>query len=357
MPTNRDPSRRPSPLHRPARPPPPPRPPVLEGSKPTRSSDFEPPPGSPTLQQREKPRANAHLRSRRLHLLTRIALFVLAPLGLLGALLGLRPEGGETDAIVPTPMTQTTPTAAESVQPEAVLPTDPSSVSAQLVPGQEPDWELLARSVVDIWSPGCEWGGSGTIVLDGSYVLTNAHVVNNPNGSNRICDLIAGFTDKFTDPPDHYVPAEAVLVDTELDLALLRLLDRNSGKPIIARGRMPIDVQQRDLRLGEPISALGYPGVGGLSITYSEGSVSGTIDIPAGNEGGTGEFIKTTDLNLNHGNSGGAAFDSKGQFVGVPTAGFGTEVVCEGEACFAEGSSVGLIRPSSYARQLLAQVP
>ena len=36
---------------------------------------------------------------------------------------------------------------------------------------------------------------------------------------------------------------------------------------------------------------------------------------------------------------------------------FGAEVICEDELCFAEGSSVGLIRPSSYAKKLLARVP
>ena len=189
--------------------------------------------------------------------------------------------------------------------------------------------------------------------------MTNAHVVIDMDGTGKKCDLIVGFTDKFTEPPDpdNYVPAETIVFDKDLDLAVLRLIDLASGNPIIAEGRAPIDVQQLELKLGERISALGYPGVGGLTITYSEGSFSGIIDVPRNNEGGYGEFIKTMDLNLNQGNSGGAAFNSTGQFIGIPTAGFGSEVYCEDELCFADGSSLGLIRPSSYAKNLLARVP
>jgi S1-C subfamily serine protease len=271
--------------------------------------------------------------------------------------LGLRLDRNEASTSSRTPVAPTTSTISKTVETSAETRTNPSSVSVPQAPSQDPDWELLARSIVDIWSPGCEWGGSGTIVLDGSYILTNAHVAENPDGSGTMCDLNVGFTDRFTDPPDNYLPAEVVLLDADIDLAVLRLNDRVSGKPTTAWGRAPIDIQHQSLKLGEPISALGYPGVGGLSITYSEGSVSGTITIPADNKGGTGEFIKTTDLNLNHGNSGGAAFNSTGQFVGIPTAGFGAEVVCEDEACIVEGSSVGLIRPSSFARALLDQIP
>jgi S1-C subfamily serine protease len=268
---------------------------------------------------------------------------------------------GETgsDDPTPPPTTQPAPTTTVSSPPTSMAAPVPSSVPAQQALGQEPDWEQLARSVVDIWSPDCDWGGSGTIVLDGSYILTNAHLAIDMAGTGKKCDLIVGFTDRFTEPPDpdNYVPTETILFDTDLDLAVLRLIDLASGEPMIAKGRSPIDVQQLELKLGEEISALGYPGIGGLSITYSKGSVSGTINIPRDNEGGYGEFIKTTDLNLNHGNSGGAAFNSTGQFIGIPTAGFGAEVNCEDELCFTDGSSVGLIRPSSYAKELLARVP
>jgi pSer/pThr/pTyr-binding forkhead associated (FHA) protein len=259
-------------------------------------------------------------------------------------------------ATTTTPETTTTSrttavTTTTTTQPAGLAPTFPRQSEVG-----EPDWELLARSIVDVWSPDCEQGGSGTIVLDGSYVLTNAHVAIDQDGTGKQCDLIVGFTDKSTEPPDNYVPAETILFDNDLDLAVLRLIDRISGMPIVAEGRAPIVVQQLELKLGEEISSLGYPAIGGWPITYSKGSASGTINLQ-GDHDIHGEFIKTTDLEINHGDSGGAIFNSTGQFVGVPTARISAEVVCEDELCSTTSSSVGLIRPSSYAESFLARLP
>lgn len=172
MPVNRDPSRRPSPLHRPASPPPPPRPPILEESKPNQTSSFEPPHGSPTLRQEEKRGAREPLGFGSRRQSTQITIIVLVVLGATGALWGLRLERNEADQSSRSPVTPATSTIAKTVEPSTEVRTNSSSVPVQQLPGQDPDWELLARSVVDVWSPGCEWGGSGTIVLDGSYVLT-----------------------------------------------------------------------------------------------------------------------------------------------------------------------------------------
>ncbi|MCX8214796.1 MAG: FHA domain-containing protein, partial [SAR202 cluster bacterium] len=172
-------------------------------------------------------------------------------------------ETGSDDS-TPPPTTQAAPTTAVSSPPTTQAAPVPSSVPAQQALGQEPDWEQLARSVVDIWSPDCDWGGSGTIVLDGSYILTNAHLAIDMAGTGKRCDLIVGFTDRFTEPPDpdNYVPAETIVFDNDLDLAVLRLIDLASGEPMIAKGRSPIDVQQLELKLGVEISALGYTGIG-----------------------------------------------------------------------------------------------
>jgi S1-C subfamily serine protease len=180
-------------------------------------------------------------------------------------------------------------------------------------------------------------------------------VVIDPDGTGKQCDLIVGFTDKSTEAPDTYVDAETILSDNNLDLAVLQLIDPISGMPMVAEGRAPIVVQQLELTLGEEISSLGYPAIGGWPITYSKGSASGTINLP-GDHGIHGEFIKTTDLEINHGDSGGAIFNSTGEFVGVPTARIGAEVVCEDEVC-SMAPSVGLIRPSSYAESFLARLP
>ncbi len=235
------------------------------------------------------------------------------------------------------------------------LPGLAPSTSVQSGAG-EPDWALLARSIVDVWSPDCERGGSGTLVLDGSYVLTNAHVVADIDATGKSCDLFVGFTNWWEEPPDNYVQASTVLIDEDLDLALLQLIDPASGKPMVATQRAPINVQDQGLTLGEEISTLGYPGRGTQTITFTRGDNSGTVNLEKSSGNSHGMFLKTT-ANMNPGISGGAAFNSQGQFIGVPTGGFGTEVVCEDELCVADGSSLGLIRPSSYAERFLARLP
>ena len=55
-----------------------------------------------------------------------------------------------------------------------------------------------------------------------------------------------------------------------------------------------------------------------------------------------GDYIKT-DADLSEGNSGGAAFDRSGAFVGVPTGGSG------------ERGEVGLVIPAAAAERFLRQ--
>ena len=55
---------------------------------------------------------------------------------------------------------------------------------------------------------------------------------------------------------------------------------------------------------------MGFPGTGGGTMTLTRGVYSGA----------SGGYFKT-DSDISPGNSGGAAFDEQGNFVGVPTAG------------------------------------
>ena len=68
-------------------------------------------------------------------------------------------------------------------------------------------------------------------------------------------------------------------------------------------------------------------------MTLTQGVYSGVIT-----DGG--DYIKT-DADLSGGNSGGAAFDSSGAFVGVPTGGSG------------ERGEVGLVIPAAVAERFL----
>ena len=75
----------------------------------------------------------------------------------------------------------------------------------------------------------------------------------------------------------------------------------------------PLRVGTAPLRAGETIRVLGYPGVGGVTLTVTQGVYSGTTQY----QGAT--WIKT-DADIHGGNSGGPALDAQGSVIGVATA-------------------------------------
>ena len=94
------------------------------------------------------------------------------------------------------------------------------------------------------------------------------------------------------------------------------------------------------LDIGETLTVLGYPAIGGGSLELTRGAVSGFLAA----EGQKEAWIKT-DARIAPGNSGGGAFDADGNLVGIPTAiyyveGLGTE-------------ESGRIRPIDMAEGLL----
>ena len=207
-------------------------------------------------------------------------------------------------------------------------------------PPAEPDWGEIARSVVLVWASGCDSAGSGTVVLDGQHVLTNAHVVLSDAG--RVCTgLRVGLSDRIEDEPNEWINATAVALEggrldslgnaTLPDLAVLKL-SRVTDRPAI-----PIASQQ--LNLNEEIVILGYPGIGGETVTLVRGVYAGTGE-------SEGHAVLKTDADISPGNSGGAAFDTHGVLIGVPTF----SSVAEDRA-----SDLGWLIPAADAAHFLAR--
>ena len=239
---------------------------------------------------------------------------------------------------VPTPPPPTT----TAVAPTTTAPPTTTTVAATTTspPAENaPDWETLARSVVYIWVDYCGGRtsrGSGTIVLDGGYVLTNAHVVADDYGN--FCDMWIYAANSASETPLWFANGRAIpaAYDPVADLAVIQLVDMN-GFPTRAIGRDPIEIRNIELGFGDEIKVLGYPGLGGETITMTSGEISGWLP-DAG-----GDFYKSS-ARSGPGVSGGAAFDAiTGEYVGTPSAG-STDVV---------GEALVLIRPSSYALSLL----
>jgi S1-C subfamily serine protease len=178
----------------------------------------------------------------------------------------------------------------------------------------------------------CGWVGSGTLILDGSYVLTNWHV----SGGGE-CPIRVGLTEDFATPPRDFYRAEVVVWDSQIDLAIVRLFDA-AGSPLVPPGRQAIPFASGEARLGDEVRLIGYPVLreefedgARYTLTLTEGVVSGTEDFGTRSSYDPtdsryydyevwGEYIKHT-AEQNGGVSGGAAFNTRGELVAIPTAG------------------------------------
>ena len=145
--------------------------------------------------------------------------------------------------------------------------------------------------------------GSGVIVSDEGYILTNNHVV---EGASDV--EVQLFNDKQYD-------AEIVGTDPLTDIAVLKIDTKNLN--VIKLGK------SEQLRVGEMVMAIGSPLQSNLAHSVSMGIVSAkgrSIGIIQ-QEGFPGyeNFIQT-DAAINPGNSGGALVNMEGELIGINTA-------------------------------------
>ena len=140
--------------------------------------------------------------------------------------------------------------------------------------------------------------GTGFLISENGYLLTNAHVV---NGAAKI-----------TVTRSNGQTFEARLVAQETgssDLALLKI--EASGLPTVRIGNSD------RVQVGDPVSTIGNP-LGELSFSLTTGYVSaGPRQV---NTGSVTLTMLQTNAAINKGNSGGPLFDEAGQVIGVVTA-------------------------------------
>jgi len=140
--------------------------------------------------------------------------------------------------------------------------------------------------------------GSGVIVSEEGYIMTNNHVVEGAD------DL----TVKLSDGREF--PAIIVGTDPPSDLAVIKIKEAKD-LPVAFLG------QSEDLRVGEMVIAIGSPF--GLSETVTLGIVSAKGRSTGGSINQYENFIQT-DAAINPGNSGGALVNLDGEVVGINTA-------------------------------------
>lgn len=161
------------------------------------------------------------------------------------------------------------------------------------------------------------WTGSGSLISADGLTLTNAHVVLSDR-FYTVEDLIIALTLQDDAPPVDTYYASIVQVDENLDIALIKPRTDIRGNAIEYSAMNLPFVGLGDseaLHLGDSITILGYPGIGGDTITLTRGQVSGfTAEEGYGNRA----YIKT-NATIAGGNSGGLAVNEKGKLIGVPT--------------------------------------
>jgi serine protease Do len=170
-------------------------------------------------------------------------------------------------------------------------------VSAQQMPFQpgDPMYEFFRRFQMPMpeMQPTPRQGlGSGFVISQDGYILTNAHVVNNAT------DVLVKFTDK------REFKAKVVGIDTRTDVALIKVDAK--GLPVVKIG------DPDKLKVGQWVAAIGAPF--GLENTVTAGIVSAkSRSLP---DGSYVPFIQT-DVAINPGNSGGPLFTLNGDVVGI----------------------------------------
>jgi serine protease Do len=170
-------------------------------------------------------------------------------------------------------------------------------VSASVRPGF--DWP----DVFDLWGPRFRRQvtvlGSGVVVHEDGYIITNAHVT---NGAKKIKVV-------FSDGREF--PAELVSADEGKDLAVLTI-PATEKLPFIQLGR------SYDLMIGETVVAIGNPY--GYANTVTSGVVSAVGRDIEVTEGFWLRGLIQTDAPINPGNSGGPLLNINSQLIGVNTA-------------------------------------
>jgi serine protease Do len=178
--------------------------------------------------------------------------------------------------------------------------------------------------------PGRTTSGSGFLISDDGYILSNNHVVAD--------------ADQLTIRLDDgsLYEAEVVGTDPAIDLAVLKIDAGDLELPYLDLGG------SFDLRVGEWVIAIGNPQEFDRTVTV--GVVSGLdrrVALP-NTDFLVAAFIQT-DAAINFGNSGGPLLDMNGQVVGINTA------ISRGEGSEGIGFALQIDQARSAMEQLLAR--
>ncbi len=171
--------------------------------------------------------------------------------------------------------------------------------------------------------------GTGVIVDEEGYILTNSHVVNDGNTKSLTVSLFDGSD----------VDGTVLWSDATLDLAVVK---------VEAPGLVAAELGDSDeVSIGAYAAAIGNPLGLAFERSMSQGIISGlnrSIEVGGGGGSSGMEGLMQTDATINSGNSGGPLLNSRGQVIGINTA------------KAASGEGMGFAIPVNVAKPILEQI-
>ncbi len=186
--------------------------------------------------------------------------------------------------------------------------------------------------------------GSGVVLSEDGYVITNYHVIEGASALKVTCE-------------SNTYDADIVGYDSSSDIAVIKLRNASGLTPIELGDSSNLTVGEWVMSIGSPFGLEQSVATGVVSATersqiYSESSSSGNgYGYGYGNSGSSGYMLYVnmiqTDAAINPGNSGGALVDKNGQLIGINT------LITSYSGNY---SGVGFAIPANYAIQLAQQI-
>lgn len=142
--------------------------------------------------------------------------------------------------------------------------------------------------------------GSGFIINEEGYILTNYHVI---EGAKEVTVTLSD---------DREVTASVVNYDSEQDVAMIKINEDIEVPGVVELG------DSDALQPGEEVLAIGNPLSKELSSTLTKGIIS-ALNRSVETESGVSTNLIQTDTAINSGNSGGPLINTKGEVIGINT--------------------------------------
>jgi S1-C subfamily serine protease len=256
---------------------------------------------------------------------------------------------GGANIVKPTDGATTTQDSTDTGIGGITKPTDTTSVDNTKTPST---LETVMAATVQIGVLDATWQEIGTctgsIIDPRGLILTNFHCIgDNETGQYYNADGINNIyvTLNPRNPPKFQFIAQTVDADAGKDIAVLRIIATTNGEPPADCLKLPAITlnMTSKVEIGQKVTSVGYPGVGGDTLTIANGQVVGFDEYSMSGQGRTYESIKY-DASDSAGISGGPIINEQFEQVAIAHAGR-TDVE--------KGGKLSLARPIELAEELI----